>query len=250
MRPSLSCLTSLACFATLAAGVLVPASARADDSSADSDSDASKDDPQSLAPSGVELGMRLGYAMPMGQVTGSGTNPALSNLYSGMMPLWFDLGVRASPHFYIGGYFQYGVAFMGPLTGSANPAGVCSGGMSCSGSVVAGGFDVRIHGQPDQRFDPWVGMGMGWEVAHLSMSQGGSSAGMSFSGVQFLNLSVGGDLRTSRNLAFGPYAMLSLGEYSECGFSDAATALGSCNVSQPAAHEWFTFGVRGAFDTN
>jgi outer membrane protein len=248
VRPFVSWLTSIACFAALAGGVLVPGSARADDSSADSDK--SKDEPKSLAPSGFEAGMRLGYAMPMGQVTGAGTNPALSNLYSGMMPIWFDVGVRASPHFYIGGYFQYGVAFVGPLSGSPTALDPCAGGTSCSGSVLAGGLDARYHAQPDQSFDPWVGLGIGYEVANLSMSQGGSSAGMSLSGFQLVNLSVGGDVRTSRNFAFGPYAMLSVGEYSGCGFSDAAASLGSCTVPQTALHEWFSFGVRAAFDSS
>jgi hypothetical protein len=71
---------------------------------------------------------------------------------------------------------------------------------------------------------------------------------MSLNGFQFLNLSAGGDVRTSRNFSFGPYAMLSVGEYSGCGFSDAATALGNCSVPQTALHEWFSFGVRAAFD--
>jgi hypothetical protein len=34
-----------------------------------------------------------------------------------MLPLWFDVGVRASPHFYIGGYLQYAGQGV-PLTGS------------------------------------------------------------------------------------------------------------------------------------
>ncbi len=238
----------MAFIAALAACVLVPSRARAGDSGTDAES--SRNDAPNLAPSGFEAGMRLGYAMPMGDVTGGGSNSALSNLYSGMMPLWFDVGYRASPHFYIGGYFQYGVAFVGPLAGSAAYPAPCSGGTSCSGSVLAGGLDARYHAQPDQTFDPWVGAGIGYEVANLNMSQGNSSGGLSFSGFQLVNLSVGGDVRTSRSFSFGPYAMFSVGQYSDCGLSGAASALGSCSVPQTAFHEWLTFGVRAAFDTS
>jgi outer membrane protein len=242
-------MASIACCCALMGGVFVPSTARADDSG--SDSDAKKDAAESAGPSGLEAGMRLGYALPMGQVSGSGTNPAMSNLYSGMVPLWFDLGYRASPHWYVGGYFQYGFASVGPLSGGAGMTGTasCSNGLSCSGSVLAGGLDAHYHFQPAETFDPWVGFGVGYEVANLSMSQGNASAGISFNGFQFLNLSLGGDLRVSRNFAVGPYALFSLGEYSSCGFSDAATALGTCSVPQTALHQWLSFGLRATFDT-
>lgn len=247
MRPTLSLLSSLACFAALAAGVLVPRNARADDDTT-SDGDSSKEESPPAGPHGFEAGVRLGYALPMGQITGSGTNPALSNFYSGMVPLWFDVGYRASPHFYIGGYFQYGFAFIGPLSGTSTGVSPCST-LDCSGNILAGGLDARYHVQPEETFDPWVGLGIGYEVANFTMSQGNSSGTLSFNGFQFLNLSLGGDLRASRSFAVGPYAMLSFGEYSTCGTSGAASSL-NCNISQTALHEWLSFGVRASFDTS
>jgi len=245
----LSCLSSLACVAAIAAGVLVPRTARADDD-ASSDSGSSNDAGEHPGPGGLEAGMRIGYSLPMGQVTGDGTYPALSNMYSGVLPLAFDLGVRATPNLYFGGYFQYGFAFVGDLASSPGGASNCSSGVSCSGSVLALGVAMHYHFQPADKFDPWVGIGLGYEWANLSASQGNASAGLQVSGVQFLNLQVGGDFKTSSNVGFGPYAALSLGEYSNCGVSYGGGSLGDCSIHNQTLHEWVSLGVRAVFDTS
>jgi len=54
---------------------------------------------------GVEIGVRTGYAIPLGNAAGDAD---LDQLYSGIIPLWFDLGYRLTPNVMIGGYFQYG----------------------------------------------------------------------------------------------------------------------------------------------
>jgi outer membrane protein len=239
----------LACFTAITAAVLVPRIARADDDTTQ-DTDSTKDGAQTPSPSGFEAGLRLGYALPMGPISGASTSPSMNDLYNGAVPIWIDAGVRTSPSFYIGGFFQYGVAVTGSAATATSTASCNSPGMSCSGSVVMAGVDAIYHVAPDQTFDPWLGVGVGYEWANFSATQGSSSAGLQLSGFQFVNLQLGGDVRGSRNFAWGPYAMFSVGQYSNYSGSDAAAGAGSGSLPQQALHEWLSFGVRATFDAS
>src|SRR5262245_53604601 len=75
---------------------------------------------------GVDLGLRLGYAIPLGSVAESagGTSADLNNLVDGVVPIWVDLGYRFNPNFMLGLYFQYG---FGLLSDSS-----CPSPLSCS----------------------------------------------------------------------------------------------------------------------
>ena len=54
-----------------------------------------------------------------------------------------------------------------------------------------------------------------------------------------LNLQVGGDFKVNPQFAVGPYAQLSIGQYS--------SQEGS-SIPDKGMHEWIGFGVRGKFD--
>src|SRR5262245_52611991 len=75
--------------------------------------------------SGIELGLRVGYGLPLGTAYGvSGLpNPKLSDLISGMIPFWADVGYRIDPNWYVGGFFQFGIGLV--------PSSLCSG-ITCS----------------------------------------------------------------------------------------------------------------------
>ena len=71
----------------------------------------------------LELGLRVGYSLPLGRVHGpetmtngitTATAPAesLSDTVRGQIPIWADIGLRATPRLYVGGFFQYGIAFI------------------------------------------------------------------------------------------------------------------------------------------
>src|SRR5262249_38886165 len=111
--------------------------------------------------------------------------------------------------------------------------------------------DAHYHFMPEATFDPYVGLGIGYEIASANATLGGTSAGGSFSGFQFFNLQAGGDYKLMPNLGVGPFVIFSLGQYSSCSLSGAAAALGgTCTIQQQAMHEWLTLGVRGVFDIN
>src|SRR5271166_5574610 len=188
--------------------------------------------------SAVQLGLRTGYALPLGDAAGGG-NSSLGNIVTGMIPIWLDAGYRLNPNIYIGADFAYGITFINnDKTGCGMP------GASCSSNDLMFGIDAHYHFMPDAQFDPWAGVGVGYEI--LSLSEGPASA--NFNGFQFLNLQGGADYKVTPQLGVGPFLMFSLGQYSSCSESSGGMSAGSCTIPQQAMHEWLTIGVRGTYD--
>ena len=193
----------------------------------------------------LEVALRAGYALPFGNLAGGQGSTGVNNLFNGAIPLWVDLGYRMmSPNLFIGAFFQYAFAIINSGNGSFGQS--CSAnGVNCTGSIIVVGAEAHYHFLPEGTFDPWVGAGLGWEFVNLNASQGSVSEGLGFSGVQFLNLQVGGDYRVLPQLGIGPFAAGSLGVYSDCGFTGTVS---SCSIQDKAVHGWVTLGVRGVYD--
>jgi hypothetical protein len=199
-------------------------------------------------PTGVELGLRSGYAIPLGNAVGGNGNNALSNTVSGVVPIWIDAGYRLNPSLMIGAYFQYGIGFV-PGTAGSGQVTCATPGISCSANDLMFGVQAHYHFMPDATFDPWAGLGVGYEILNLSASANGTSAGQSVNGFQFVNVQAGGDYKVMPNFGVGPFVMFSLGQYSNCSLSGAASS-STCTIPQTAMHEWLTLGVRGVYDIN
>jgi hypothetical protein len=187
----------------------------------------------------VSLGLRTGYALPMGDAAGGG-NASLGDVISGVLPIWIDAGYKLNPNMYIGADFQYGIAFIN----TSKFQGCSMSGVSCSANDVMIGANFHYHFMPDNTIDPWAGVGIGYEILSFNESAGGQSVGGNDNGFQFLNLQVGGDYKAMPNLGVGPFLMFSLGEFTNC----SSSAGGDCKIDQTAMHEWFTIGVRGVYD--
>lgn len=202
-------------------------------------------------PTGIELGLRSGYALPLGNAAGGTGDNSLSNIYNGVIPIWIDAGYRLNPNIMIGAYFQYGIGLLNTskasLGGGTN-GGCNASGVSCSGSDMMFGVQAHYHLMPDATFDPWAGIGVGYEIGNVSASAGNVSGSVSYSGFQFVNVQVGGDYKAMPNLGIGPFVMFSLGQYSSCSFGGSIS--GNCSIPNQAMHEWLTLGVRGAYDIN
>jgi opacity protein-like surface antigen len=184
----------------------------------------------------LELGARLGYSLPAGSTMG---NESLSDGFSGQLPVQMDVGYRINPHFYVGAYGQLGYAF---------PKGDCSvPGVSCSGLGTRLGINAQYHVLPDAKFDPWIGVGTGYEWLTAKMSGGNQTASATAHGFELVNLQIGGDYRVSKQFAIGPFASLSLGQFSKQSTSINGQDL-SGDIQNTALHEWITLGVKGTFD--
>ena len=207
--------------------------------------------------SGLALGLRVGYGIPMGDtggVTGKeSSNVALHDVVSGMVPLWFDVGYRFTPALYAGAFFQYGFAFVNDQRNAE-----CKQGVSCSAHDIAFGANLHYHALPQGIFDPWLGAGFGYEVLTVNESGTSTSLGTSLpverswkaKGFQFLILEAGGDFKATPDLAVGPFVNFALGQYS--GWSNHQTIDGMPEDQSGdlpgATHEWLTLGVRGQYN--
>lgn len=190
-------------------------------------------------PSGFSLGLRLGYGIPMGDFDGGDPatgipSTALSDVLSGQVPLQIDAMYRFDPNWSLGLYLQYGFASV-----SSN---FCGTGYSCSASDVR--FGVQVHYRfTSQGFVPWVGLGLGGEWSSITIEGGGLSFDVKASGFEYVNLQVGGDWLLSPAFRLGPYAQLSLAQYS------TLEALGvSGSITNKTMHEWLQLGLKGTFD--
>ena len=108
-------------------------------------------------PTGVEVGLRTGYALPMGdamgQTPGVKSDTTMSDVISGGIPIWVDAGYRLTPNVYIGGFFQYGILFI-----NTDHETYCkASGISCSANDIMFGVNAHYHFMPNATFDPWAG---------------------------------------------------------------------------------------------
>jgi hypothetical protein len=187
-------------------------------------------------PSGFSLGVRAAYAAPMGEAE---TGTDLDKSISGGVPLWLDVGYRVSPHVYLGAFFIYEFGFVGADCKSIN--------VSCAVHDITFGANVQFHIKPGARFDPWVGVGAGYEVLGFNASYNGERASATVSGIQLLNVQLGGDFRPSSSFAVGPFLSLSLGRYGSTSETDAHGRQSDTSIESPAIHEWLLIGVRGQY---
>jgi hypothetical protein len=174
----------------------------------------------------IELGLRLGYAAPLGN---GEQDTAMVNLTFGHIPLQLDLGYRFGPRWFAGAYAQYGQVF---IKG-------CGADESCSGYDLRFGLQGQYHFAPAASFDPWLGLGAGYEVFHAAASASGGNLSTDSKGFELANLSGGASFKVSDSFALGPLASLTLGEYSKVG--DRA-------IPDKAMHLWLFGGLRGVFD--
>jgi len=193
--------------------------------------------------SGIELGVRVGYGLPLGTAYGIPVgavvqNAKWSDLISGMIPFWADVGYRIDPNWYVGGFFQFGLGFV--------PSSFCQGA-SCSSNDLRFGLDVHYHFLPGGTLDPWVGLGAGYEIWNLSVSSGGISGSASTNGWEFGNAQLGLDFKFSPEVGVGPFVTFSVAQFANASASVQALSL-SQSITNKTIHEWLIFGLRGVFD--
>jgi hypothetical protein len=143
-----------------------------------------------LPETGFELGARLGFSVPFGQITQG---------VEGAMPLWIDAGRRFSKQLVLGVYGYAAVAF--PVVGAGYGFGF-------------GGEGQYFLSQPILGLNPWVGAGFGYLVANVSFMGSTTTIGGPEGGVQ-----LGLDYKNG----FGPYAGFTVGSYSGQGVDEWIT---------------------------
>jgi hypothetical protein len=214
------------------------------------------------ASSGVSFGVRIGYGLPMGRMGADSTGDLgnLSDGIRGMVPLSIDVGYRPEPRLYVGALFQYAFALL-----NKDQRVDCS---NCSAQDLVVAVNVRYHPLPGRQLDPWVGVGLGYEVLTVSASATFPNPmhldsldpeppftrlerTASFRGIQYLIAQLGCDILASPKVSMGPFLSLTVGEYAA--FSGSQRVNGqssqmSDGLSSTAIHGWVALGIRGQFN--
>jgi hypothetical protein len=182
------------------------------------------DDP---APSAFEGGLRLGVALPVGNVDGL-TGDSLGATVGVLVPLRLDFGARIGAHVFVGPYLVFGVGTDG---GVLSPCG-------CAVLYGQGGLNALYHLRPSERVDPWFGVGGGYEGLVIDA---GSSPGLSG---WASDVEAGADLRLGASRTkLGPFAAFSLGQFDSPGTYSRPGS--TAQIPAPSAlHGWLTLGVR------
>lgn len=232
-------------------GLLAASSARGQPSDVGVDRSITEPD---RPPTGLQLGARVGYGLGSGEVyRGFG----VSEGSDGFIPIVVDVGARVTPELYVGAYGGYAHVF--PRTNATS----CPAGFDCRITDWRFGLQVDWHVRPRRWFDPYVGLGAGYEILHNSVTGPTSvptaagpvpataDAGVTDRGFEFAALTLGADFRIARVLAVGPFVSMSIGEFGTRTGSTTVRVQGTEVASTAAAevehrpHELYLFGVRG-----
>lgn len=183
------------------------------------------------SPTGLRLGLRTGFARPLGLAfNGSG---ALTDTIHGYVPLRLDVGLRLADHFYVGALVQHGVIL----------PDACQGDLACRGRNTRLGFLVAFHLRPTRLVDPWIGVGMGYEILSSKRSTTSTKLELHATGAELIDAEFGVDLRPWRGLRLGPVVSTSVGQYTSGSLNGRSTS-----DFNTAVHGWVMFGLRGAYD--
>jgi TolB-like protein len=190
--------------------------------------------PEKSTPRPVELGLRVGLALPMGYYVG---DQQLSDSIKRAIPVEFDVGTRATPAVYVGAYIQLGYGEAGDrLACSLN-----STSDSCDDvTLLRTGLEVHYRWLLTKNSYLWTGTGTGFEM--LSASQ--PRENLHTYGWDIAHLDVGLDYWTSDSVAIGPYASWSIAEYMKMKSSPASGDSTTVDVGNPTTHQWIMFGLR------
>jgi hypothetical protein len=188
-------------------------------------------------PQGPVFGMRLGYGIPSGRISDEG-DPRLGDLIDHQIPIWLEMGYRFTPFLW------------GSLHGQISPTSVdytyCAG-THCDAMNYRIGADLQLHLMPYGPFDPWLGIGFGYEWLNAeAFDDAGVFTDFTFSGWQLPLLEAGMDFSLSPSFALGPYVAWAPGTYHNVDATQGGLTIRS-RINDKAFHSWFQIGVKGTF---
>lgn len=137
-----------------------------------------------------EIDVNTGYTRGFGAIH-AGPGGAVSDVAGGGLGLGLGLGYRVLPELSLGVTGQ----FQGLSASREQPLGTMVRGASA-------GVEAKLHFQPFQRIDPWLGLGAGYRL--LWTAPRGVGNNTLDHGLQLARAQVGLDIRVSRDVAIGP----------------------------------------------
>jgi hypothetical protein len=203
--------------------------------------------PSNAPPSrtGFQMALRTGYAVPVGYARGAnpgsaGADFAMSDGFSGQVPIFVEIGGKFIPNLFVGGYF--GLGFGGAAGQIDN---ICrQSNATCVTVGLRLGAEIQYHILPAAMANPWIGYGFGFESLALGISVGGQTATDSFSGLEFGHFMGGVDFRVSRVFGVGPFVDFSIGQYSRYHTEGPGLPTVDEDVQAKRTHGWLALGAR------
>lgn len=210
-----------------------------------------------MANRGIQLGARVGLTGGVGKVY-SGL-PIMDSM-SGALPITVDVGWRMFPFLYMGIVGTWAPVFMKQNEQS------CPYPADCHAYAWRLGAQADFHVAPRSSLDPYIGLGIGYEVLQTSIDTtrmvpvpGGAlpanvSANVVDRGWEFAALTLGLDARVNKFLGIGPYVSAAVGVYDvhEGDINVSANGMTLQQMPIPAvnhvAHGIGTIGLRGTFN--
>ena len=175
--------------------------------------------------SGFAVGIRGALALPTGGLTADQT---LSDSMAGQLPIWLEAGYWFTRNIYAGAYYQY--AF-----GLNN----CLAGATCTSHGMRFGIEAIYNLAPAATFQPWGGLGFGYETLSRVRSGDDTTA----KGFELLNLQLGLDYAASKSFTIGPFASYQLfGKYTS--FTSGGV---SNDYSNTTGHSWLQVGLKAGY---
>jgi outer membrane protein len=188
----------------------------------------------------VSLGLRLGYAAAQGNVGGQLN---MDEWVNGQVPVQLDGLVRVAPRLSIGAYGSYGFG-----RGGGDVKAICNQpGVSCALHLVRVGVQAVYELTPGT-MAPWVAAGTGYEWNSSHFEGGGQAQDVTFHGLEWLNVQLGGDFKAAPSLAVGPYVMASVGQYDHGALGSSKRGGFGGEASERSIHAWAQVGIRARFD--
>ena len=189
---------------------------------------------------GFQVAFRTGVALPAAKISQTNRS-SMSDVFGWQVPVLVELGAKPIEELFVGAYLGFGFGGVADAyQKQCNAAGV-----SCSAHTVRIGFESILHLLPAQRFDPWIGYGIGVEWSTIASEASSRFGAESVSGLELAHLMAGVDARISHYFGIGPYVDVAAGRYTSI-HVDAATYSdpSDTSIADPATHLWVSLGAR------
>lgn len=191
----------------------------------------------------VDLGVNLGYAIPLGAVMGGSGTLSFSEVTSGAIPFGLDVNYRVAPNVAVGAYGQYAVAFL-----PEDRADLCKqNDLDCSVSNIRAGLQASyIAGF--NGLEAWAGLTLGVERMSLALETSEGESHTTLMTLPDVGVKGGVSFEVSPVFAVGPFVGLSMGRFS---YGRIRIPSQTAHVHIPSEdrrfHQWLTLGLRAAF---
>lgn len=195
------------------------------------------------AHTGLQLGLRTGVAVPFGEVE---SGARMSDSFTPQVPIIADLGIKVAPDLFLGAYFGVSVGGVGDTV----KQGCDAVGVDCTAVGVRFGIQAQYHFNPDGKWNPWIGYGIGLELLGASGSKNDDKFDAGLVGVEFAHFMAGADYRVNEVVGLGPFADFALGQYGSASIEatrNGVSKKSSGELASPSLHEWLTLGLKVTF---